>query len=120
MKDNSEELNRLNIEDYLFIVIIVLALVNIFGDYLQKQYIKTNNKEYLSKSRTIFIITLTVTIIIYLYYVNRNYKLYKNSSNENKNIFSIKLIGSILIVSGVVCLLYFQIEDPKFVGTPII
>lgn len=120
MRNKENEINRLNFEDWLFIIIIVLTIVNIFSDQLQKKYILTNNKKYIEKSTELFIITLIIAIFIYLYFVKRNYNLYKQSSKENKMLFGIKLLGSILIVVGTILLLYFQINDSDFIGPPAI
>ena len=118
MRTIENELNRLNFEDWLFIIIITLSLVNIFSDWLQKKYLETNNREYLKESSIIFTITLIITVFVYLYFVKRNYNLYKDSSPENITIYKIKLLGSILLVIGVILLIYFQINDPNFIGAP--
>ena len=119
MKSIDDELNRLNFEEWLLIILIAVTICNIIGNNLQKLYVKTDNKKYLKNASLIFIITLFVTIIVYLYFVNRNYKVYKNSNKRNKTLYKIKLIGSILIDVGVILLLYFQINDPEFIGAPI-
>ena len=119
MKNIDDEFNRLNFEEWLLIILIAVTIFNIISNNLQKLYLKTNDRKYLKNASLMFIITLSITIIIYLYFVNRNYKVYKNSNKKNKNIYKIKLIGSILIVVGVILLLYFQINDPEFIGIPI-
>lgn len=118
MKTIEEEINRLNFEDWLFIIVIILTILNIYGDQIQKQYIKTNNKDYLTKSTCIFLFVLIVSSFIYLYFVKRNYNIYKNASPNEKKVLSIKLLGSVLLYIGILLLIYFQIKDSNFIGAP--
>lgn len=120
MRTIEEELNRLNFEDWLFIIVIALATTNIFCNQLQKKYLESQNKDYLITASTIFIIGLIISVFVYLYFVERNYNLYKESSKENKVLFKIKLLGSILLVVGILLLIYFQINDPNLIGAPAI
>ena len=41
-----KELKRLNFEDYIWIVVAILAFFNIIGDNFQKDFLKTNNNKY--------------------------------------------------------------------------
>jgi hypothetical protein len=44
--NNINELERLNFEDSLWIIFATLCIINIYGDKLQKDYIKTNFNTY--------------------------------------------------------------------------
>ena len=120
MIDIKNELARLHFEDWLFIILISLTVLNIYGDQIQKLYIKTNNRKYLEKSWFIFLVVLVASSFIYLYFVKRNYNLYKNANNENKKLFATKLLGSTFLYIGIILLIYFQINDPNFIGAPAI
>ena len=50
----------------------------------------------------------------------RNYKAYQKVSEEKKELYQIKLLGSILFIVGGICLLYFQKEQKSFIGIPTI
>ena len=68
-----DELKRLNLEDWIFIIFIFVALMNIFGDQLLKKYVKQNNIKDLKNADKIFLTTLTITLIAYLYFmINRH------------------------------------------------
>lgn len=79
------EINRLNFEDFLWEIFALLCLINIYGDYNDKEYSKTHNNIYKTKSNEIFELTIIVTFFIYVYFFFRNYKFYTQASNENKN-----------------------------------
>lgn len=115
---NKDEIKRLNFEDFLLIIFICLSILNIIGDYLMKDYLKYNNINSKNKSKKIFDFTLSITILIYLYFVIRNYNSYKNIDESKKQLYSIKLFGSILIIVGSILLFYFQKKENSFIGVP--
>lgn len=112
------ELKRLKFEDFLWIIFAVLCIMNVYGDYFDKEYSITNNKTFQIRSNNIFEITLIVTFFIYLYFLERNYKFYKKASVQNKELYLIKVIGSSFLLAGVICLIYFQTKQSSFVGSP--
>ncbi len=115
-----KELKRLNFEDYIWIVVAILAFFNIIGDNFQKDFLKTNNNKYENNANGVYLFALGVSFLIYLYFLYRNYKFYKDCNTEEKTLLLIKLIGSSLILAGVACLIYFQLKDSDFIGTPAI
>lgn len=119
MNTNIEnELKRLNFEDILWLIYVVLAFLNIEGDRLQKKYLNTNEYHYEKESNDVFLFTLIITLFIYIYFFLRNYKAYENANNETKNIFYVKLLGSAFLIAGAICLIYFQKNNENFIGTP--
>lgn len=112
------ELKRLKFEDFLWIIFAVLCIMNVYGDYFDKEYSITNNKTFQIRSNNIFEITLIVTFFIYLYFLERNYKFYKKASSQNKELYLIKVIGSSFLLAGVICLIYFQTKQSSFIGSP--
>ena len=115
-----DDISRLNLEDYIWIVFAILAFLNIFGDNLLKEFIKTKNKNFENRANKIFLFTLIVSFIIYIYFFYRNYIFFKKASNEDKFLLLIKLIGSSLLIGGTLCIIYFQIKQSDFIGTPAI
>lgn len=114
----NNDLERLNFEDIIWIIFIGLILLNIVGDNFQKEFIKTNNKKEESKANNIFLFVLVVTFFIYLYFFVRNFNALERASEENKGLFSIKLLGSAFLIAGIICLIYFQSKQVDFIGTP--
>jgi len=113
-----DEINRLNFEDWLFIIFIILSILNIYGDNLLKKYLIENKEIYENNANEIFLITTIITTIIYIYFFYRNYKIYKNTSTARKKLLEIKVLSSIFFIIGGVLLIYFQIKDNNFIGAP--
>lgn len=116
--DFINEMNRLKFEDFLWIVFALLALANIYGDYNETEYLKTNDTTFKSKANQIFTLTLTITFLIYIYFLVRNYNAYKKARPQDKDLYKIKLLGSALLIAGVICLIYFQTKQTSFTGSP--
>ena len=111
------EIKRLKFENILWIIFIILSIANIVGDIDEEKFIKTNNKIYKYNANKIFKFTLIVTLIIYIYFFIRNYESYKNISYSKKKLYSIKLLGSSLLIAGIICLIYFQNKQNNFIGS---
>lgn len=114
----NDEINRLNFEDFLWFIFALLCFLNIKGDKADKEYIKTNNKKYLDESNNIFEFTLIITLLIYLYFFFRNFIFLNRVSDSQKALYRIKLLGSSLLLAGVICLIYFQVNNNSFIGSP--
>lgn len=115
-----ENIERLDFENLLWLVFIVLSFLNIVGDEDEKKFLLTNNQEFKDESNHIFTLTLTVTIFVYLYFFNRNVTSLKNAPNNQKELFTIKVLGSVFLIIGIVFLLYFQTRQTSFPGSPAI
>lgn len=120
MNDYERTLTELNFEDFICLVFIAVAILNISGDKHEKKYIIEHDYHEKEKANKIFEISITISIIIYLYFVYRNYKDYQKVSEEKKELYQIKLLGSILFIVGGICLLYFQKKQKSFIGIPTI
>lgn len=112
------ELERLNFEDFLWIIFAILCLANVYGDYNEKEYLKTHDFNFEIKSNQVFELTLIITFFIYIYFFIRNYKFYEKVSEEKKQLHLIKLLGSSFLLAGVICLIYFQFHQTSFIGSP--
>lgn len=117
-RETLSELERLNFEDCLWILFAVLCFANVYGDYNDKEYLKTHNANFQVKSNQIFEFTLIVTLFIYIYFFLRNYKFYEEAEEQKKQLYLIKLLGSSLLIAGVICLIYFQSHQESFIGAP--
>lgn len=122
MYDNERlnELERLHFENFLWIIFGILCFMNVYGDFKEEEYLITNDKSFENQSNTIFEFTLIITFFIYVYFFTRNYKFYKEASENEKSLYCIKVFGSSLLIAGIICLIYFQTNQTSFVGAPAI
>ena len=95
-----------------------LSGIFIIGDEFVEKYYLNNDKSAYRNAKKIFIASLSITLIIYLYFLkNSNDDYYKQIINNQESFpHLIRLIGSILLVAGIGCLLYFQIKDDELTG----
>jgi NADH:ubiquinone oxidoreductase subunit 2 (subunit N) len=116
--DVINKINRLNFEDFLWIIFVFLSILNIYGNNFDKEYLKTNNKSYQNNANKVFEFTLIITFLIYSYFFIRNYSAYKECNEEEKQLYVIKVLGSSFLIAGIVCLIYFQSTQRTFIGSP--
>ena len=109
--NNQNDLKELEIEKILSIIFIALSILEIYGSNLEQEYIKTNNKVYADKNKEISIITTIITLIIYFYFLKINIKDYQDINERQKELYSINILGTLLIIVGTFLGLYFQIES---------
>ena len=114
------EINRLEFENYIWLLFIALSLINIYGDDVQKEYLLTNNTRLKAKSNRAFTLTVISSLFIYIYFYNRNHEVYINASAENKGVYSIKVLGSVLYIIATLILIWFQFNETDFIGAPAI
>ena len=114
-----DEIDRLNFEDLLWVIFIILSIMNIISNYYQKEFVVSNYQYYEDKANNISIVVLSILVFIYLYFFLRNYNMYNNKDNDVTNADFVKVVGSFLFIVGALCLLYFQVSsDDNFIGGP--
>lgn len=113
------DVKRLDFENILWVVFIGLGMLNIVADNYQKEFICSKNKALENVANKIFLFILVISFIIYIYFFIRNINSYERASDEEKEIFSIKVFGSVFFIVGVLCLIYFQVNQTDFIGSPV-
>ncbi len=108
MNEQEALLRRLNFENIIWVVYIAVAAFSIYGDELIKRSVQANDRDADILARKIFIGILTVTTIIYFYFFARNYNDLKKYPNEET--YQIRFVGSVLMLVGITCFLYFQLS----------
>ena len=115
----TSEIKRLNFEDILWVIFIILSILNIVSNNYQKEYVVSNDEYYEDRANNISIFVLTILLLVYLYFFIRNYKMYTNKGMETTGVDFVKVTGSMFFIIGTLCLLYFQVHsDDNFIGGP--
>lgn len=113
-----DQMKELNIEDTFSVVFIVLGILSIYGDYIQRKYLRTKNKNLQEQAMSVFNLILWITVILYLLFLYRNYQAYQKSTQNQKKLFSVKLLGSCFFLAGILCSLYFFKGSQNSIGAP--
>ena len=104
-------LKRIDIESFIWIIYIFLIGFNLYSNYLEKLYLKTNQPFYKKKFQNINKTVLIVILLIYIYFVYIAYQdetsLTRYNSNKKKKFYTdLIFIASILFLIGGAISLY--------------
>jgi accessory gene regulator protein AgrB len=69
-----EKLRQIKIENYIWIIYIIIIGISYYSNYLEKDYFVNNNIESKKKYRETLIIIFSILLIIYLYFTVDAYK----------------------------------------------
>lgn len=73
MNKDSNDILRLNFENFIWIVFITISVLNINADNDEKKFINTNNSVsvYKTEANNIFELTISIIFLIYIYFAFR-------------------------------------------------
>ena len=109
--NSNERFNSIILDEVILAIFIFLNILNFYADELEKDCLFNFNFNEFKLSKNIIILTLSVTLIIYLYFLYANYKdMIKNKNNSDSYIFETRFVGSVFVVIGLSCFLYFRIK----------
>lgn len=100
----SANLSDIEVEDYIWIIYIFIAIAGLYANSIEKECIKNHNNLKMHEVHDINLFLISVSFIIYIYFVYRSYKNIKNLRNNFSNkkhlVANIILISSILFLVG--------------------
>ena len=120
MNNTLSKIRELEFEKILWFFFMFISALNIYSDNLEELFLINNDINLEQTSKKIFTFTIAVSLLIYLYFGYRNYKYVKISTDEEKQLACIRFAGSILIIVGTICILFYDIKDQEPVGAPTI
>lgn len=110
-----EKLRQIKIENYIWIIYIIIIGISYYSNYLEKDYFVNNSIESKEKYRETLIVIFSILLIIYLYFTVDAYKsvqsLKENDSKEKKDLVTLSFIGSLLILISGIIFLYVAYKD---------
>ena len=83
MKDISENLKELEIEDFIWVISLFSACFALLSNKLEKDYLYTHNLSKEKEYKTINITLLVIAFFIYLYFMMLNYKRIKRNTHKS-------------------------------------
>lgn len=122
MNNKNDLLKSLNEDEFISGIFIGVTLITIIGDEFVRKYYKNDDLKEFIKAKKLFILGLVVTLIIYLIFVKKNKINLESRIKNNRETFParIRLFGSLLLVIGTICLIFFQINDDSITNGPLI
>lgn len=109
MEDKFDRLRDIKIENYIWIIYIVIIILSYYSNYKEKMYILYQDNKDKEEYRRILIFIFSILVIVYYYFTKESYSDYKemeNSSDERKMVLTfISFLGSLLVlISGILFL----------------
>ena len=112
MNIDYERLKEIKINDFIFVVYIVISIAAIICNNIEEDNIK-NNKESTKVITSVRTAIIIVGILIYLYFVYTSYKNFKNPdknlSNKDKKANNYALLSSILFLIASIIVFYVNL-----------
>ena len=113
--DSTDILDEIEIENFIWIIYLVIIVFSFIANAFEKDYYINNNLESKNKYRTINIFIFSIALLIYLYFFRGNYKIVSElneyDSYDKRKFNELNLVASFLIVIAGIILLYIAIFD---------
>ena len=112
-----EKLNDLKIEDFIWIIYIGIIFFSWYSNSLERDYYVNGNENSKDRYRSIIIIIFSILVIVYLYFFLDSLDDYNNlsdtDSEKKKELITLSLIASSLILISGLIFLYIAINDEE-------
>lgn len=107
------KLQRINTEDFIWVIYFFIALFAIISDTYEKKFLINNDKKAQKTYKTINITIFIVALFIYVYFVFINYQdvneLKKEASKKEVLNQHLSLISALLFLVGGAIALYVEL-----------
>ena len=124
MKRNELDIERVSelvIDEWIWVIFIILSILNISGDELEKKYCFDHEEKAMSNAKKIFKLTVFVSFLIYFYLAYKNCKKFHkfNVNNRDTKLIGTRCFASILVVVASFLFLTVQLKDEKTINPSI-
>lgn len=114
-REIEEKLKQLKIEDYIWLVYIVIIFLSWYSNTLERKYFLYNNEYCKEKYRETMIFIFSILLIVYFYFLYDSYKGVRDlkpwDTPNKKNLTQMSFIGSLLIAISGLIFIYIAIVD---------
>lgn len=114
MEENIERINQIKIENFIWLICIILIGISLYGNYYEEKYFRYYQEQDKEKYRSALIFVFSIAMIIYIYFLYDSYQSYvkaKNLDEKSQKLATLNLITSILFTIGGAILLYISLTD---------
>ena len=117
MESIEERLQEIKIEDYIWVIYIIIIILSWYANSKEEDYLINSNNKSKEEYRNIMIFIFDVLVIIYFYFTKDSYNGVKNLRNtdteKKKYLTYASFIGSLLILISGVIFLFISISDEE-------
>ena len=114
-KEIDERLKELNIEDFIWIIYLIIILASYYSNHLERKYFKENDLKSREQYRSVIIGIFIVLVIVYSYFLYESYKdlksLKPSDTDKKKKLVILSFIASLLILISGLIFLYIALKD---------
>lgn len=115
MNEQNVILEKIQIEEYIWIIYLIIIGLSFYANSLEKKYYKYSDIESKEKYRQFTILIFLIALIVYIYFFNDNYNEVKNlklsDSYDRKFFNNANLAASTLILIAGTIFLFIAIYD---------
>lgn len=114
MNENTKKrLKQIEIENYIWIIYIIIIGLSYYGNYLEKDYFINKNINSKNKYQKINAFIFITLIIVYSYFENDALTSFnnKNKSTKQKEYDTLILIASTMVLISGLIFLYIILDD---------
>lgn len=114
-KSEIDKVHDLVIDEWIWVIFIILSFLNIRGDECLKDYCYNHNSRDKLLSKKIFKFTVFISFLIYIYIASDNMNKYfkKKSANKDPGVLGTRCFSSILVVVAAFLSLMIQFNDQE-------
>lgn len=113
----SRKLKQLNVEDFIWLIYIVIIIMSWYSNSLERKYFIFNDIDSKEKYRQTMIIIFTILIFVYIYFVKDSWEDLKSisvyDSEKKKRLILLSFVGSLLIAISGFIFLYIAVMDEE-------
>lgn len=106
---------QLNIEDFIWIVYILIIILSYYSNYLERKYLLFNDANNKERYRKIIIIIFSILIVVYVYFLKSSVEDIKNlkptDSEKKKKLVYLSFLASLFIAVSGFIFLYIALTD---------
>ena len=116
MNDDIEILKKINIENKVWIIYLIIIGLSFYSNSIEERYVKYKNPDDRRKHQNLIILIFSIVLVIYYYFFLDNYRDVINlgpyDSEKKKNLNKASLLASTLVlISGIIFLTLAILDD---------
>ena len=109
------KISQLNIEDFIWIIYLLIIIMSYYSNHLERNYYLTNNINNKDRYRKIMVIIFSILIVVYIYFLKSSVddlnNLKPTDSLKKKQLVTLSFFASLFIAVSGFIFLYIALVD---------